>query len=214
MAEIQVFAESRSNNVKQEEIGDEMHEIISSFLEASLNRISLLFTKYTGSACHTSIKLYDKSIDSVKTIARDDIASHDRWGVDAQLGGWFPADKNTAYKSILRDASVSSFASNYLRLRALFGRYDNLNPDWPKLYHACMVVPLTNERNSRLITPETVWGFLTVDNLDGRFDAAYGCALLHSLGRLYYVVFGQLTRAAELEALYSGGAELQTGYSG
>ena len=168
MAEIQWFAERRGPSLKDNL--NEIHNATGIFLKDSLNRISLLFTRYTGSVCHTSIKLYDSSDNTVETVARDNLSTPDRWVVDRSLKRQDVAS-NTAFESILGNEKVNSFCCNHLRVRAFIGRYQNQNPEWRNLYHACMIVPLTHETSSSQITKDTVWGFLMVDNLGGGFAA-------------------------------------------
>ncbi|HUB16203.1 MAG TPA: GAF domain-containing protein [Acetobacteraceae bacterium] len=165
---------------------------VDQFLDHTLNRIAVLFSTYTGRHAHVSLKLLDGPKKQVRTIARDQTSVANRGAIDETLG-WFPYADNTAFNHILTDPGAKYFLSNHLRVMALFGRYKNIRPDWKQYYRACLVVPITLSSHGAAIHDGTVWGFLTVDNRGGGFDATCSCALLQSFARMYYSVLGELS---------------------
>jgi hypothetical protein len=165
---------------------------VDGFLVHTLNRISVLFSRYTGRPSHVSLKLLDGPNKRVRTVARDQVSVDNRGAIDESLG-WYPWADNTAFDHILTDATATYYLSNHLKIMAALGRYKNLRSDWKRYYAACLVVPITLLSHGAAVHDQSVWGFLTVDNRKGGFDATCSCALLQSFGRMYYSVLEELS---------------------
>lgn len=165
---------------------------IDQFLTHSLNKISVLFTSYTGRPVHVSLKLLDGENKRIRTVSRDQLSAENRGGIDEAME-WYPFADNTAFDQILTNPGSAHYLENHLRFRAMIGKYKNARPDWRKYYRACLVVPITLATHAVAINEKTVWGFLTVDNRGGGFDTTCGCPLLQSFGRMYYSLLGELS---------------------
>lgn len=165
---------------------------INRFLVHTLNRISVLYSEYTGSPSHVTLKFLDGPNKRIRTVARGQTSTDDRGSIDEAMQ-WYPYQDNTAFTEILTDPNRAFYLSNDLRREARRGRYKNARPDWQSYYRACLVVPITVATHAAAIDERSVWGFLTVDNRGGGFDATCGCSLLKSFGRMYYYLLGELS---------------------
>ncbi|MGD0433946.1 MAG: hypothetical protein ABSA58_22920, partial [Acetobacteraceae bacterium] len=173
---------------------------VDRFLVHTLNRVSVLFSQYTGHRAHVSIKLLDGPNKRLRTVARDQTSIDNRGAIDESLG-WYSYEDNTAFNHILTDGAATHFLCNHLKLMAALGRYRNIRPDWKRYYAACLVVPITLLSHGSAIDERSVWGFLTVDNRRGGFDATCSCALLQSFARMYYSVLEELSIVPDADFL-------------
>lgn len=164
---------------------------LRAFLRYDLNRISVLFSAYTGSHCHVSLKILDPDHGEIRTIARDHHFRDPRPRVDDLLPR-FQFSRNTAFNEILTNPGVSYYLCNHLRLRKILKGYDNANPMWSDYYRACLVVPITTATDPASIRPNKVWGFIAVDNKRGGFDDYCAWAILQTIARLYNLILAEL----------------------
>ena len=144
-----------------------------------------MFELATGHPCHASIKTLDRTGGMVTTRARDALMHNaPRVLADEQLQSYNFRD-NTAFARILSDARCDFFMSNWLNTQALCGKYSNSNNNWRRHYAATVVVPISSNSNPTELNPETVIGFICVDNKRGGFSEQYSRALLASFVPLF-----------------------------
>lgn len=157
---------------------------IDTYLRAICGEIQKIFSIYTNSYCHVSVKLYDVDSGQVSTFVRDTMSYVDRSVNDDHVKS-YPYTDNTAFKSILENPKIDHFCSNWLRLRHAFGFYKNSHEGWKELYRATIVVPLSFRYHSADINHENVVGFLCVDNRNGNFDSRMCLDILHCFSRVF-----------------------------
>jgi hypothetical protein len=142
------------------------------------SRLAEIFELITGSPCHASVKTFDRLSNQVTTRTRDALMhNRDRTLSDEHLQS-YPFESNTAFAEILTDHRCAIYHSNHLRWRAFWGAYKNANPRWKEFYSATSVMPISSHWNSQELNPETVIGFLCIDNRYGKFGTPYCRAIL------------------------------------
>lgn len=158
------------------------------FIHYMVTNIKQVFDVLTNDSCAVSIKILDKEL-IVRTYVRDHISYRERSEIDRHLPK-YNCQQNTAFKNILDPYCHDSYyLCNDLKQERERGYYDNANPNWPKYYNACLVVPV------RLITKydheeeSNVVGFICVDNHKGGFDKNTGLNVLASFGDLCFHLF-------------------------
>jgi hypothetical protein len=167
----------------EQQIND-LCESIYRFFVSSANRISAQFEIYTGTRCHVSIKLYKAG--QIKTIARDDRSLEDRGKIDS-LRGWYSCEGITQYESIVQGDVARAFRCNHLWLALRLGRYRHTRNDWKNYYSAIAVVPITDLADGTVRTPDDIWGFVCIDNQNGRFDQSAE-DILRAFAQMYHFI--------------------------
>jgi hypothetical protein len=172
--------------------------VLLEFLRDSANTIQIVVATYTRDPkCHVAIKTFNRGTEKVTTYARDYFAPRrkDRDEDPGQRSQ--PYWKNTAFQKILEDPAYSFYYSNWLAFQSFIGRYRSGHSGWQKTYRAAIIVPITSKRNETTISSQTVWGFICIDNKQGRFNK-YDCtSLLFMFSRAYSDLFSMVSRISQ-----------------
>lgn len=194
---------------KRYELYDLRARSFEKFILYLVNNIKELFDIITRGKCNVCLKLIIPDHENptsafVKTFMRDSISYRERSAIDMQIPK-FRYHENTAFKRIMEDEYPDSFyLSNDLLNEREKKEYINLNPNWYKLYNACLVVPIRifKEKIDETKSKYYMIGFICVDNFHGGFDdsvafnilASYADSIFH-----LFVTFNDLTRLSKLQ---------------
>lgn len=156
-------------------------ELLNNYLDQALDKITALFTAYTGDQCAVCVKCILISGDNpetwqVETLLRD-TTSKGRRNITQKVSD------NDAYMAVVKDGDPC-FKCNNLRDRK---RYVNNRPNWQKNLNATFVYPLppleTQDRSQAEVFPLAL---LCVDNHKGGFDNTF--CVLYIAALSWYVV--------------------------
>jgi hypothetical protein len=104
---------------------------------------------------------------------------------------------NSAFEKILNDPTCGMYISNHLKMLRFFNLYKNANNNWDKFYAATVVLPISENRHAEELKPDTVIGFVCVDNKCGRLHSRFSSAVL---GIFVLFINDMLVKLGEMNA--------------
>ncbi len=165
---------------------DNLSRDILDFLNKFTTHVGKIFSSYTGTVCHVSIKtLKDDIVTS--WVRETNMSDSFRTTIDENLPS-YKYTENTAFSEIIDNNKSIYYVNNWLKVSSFFGKYKNANPSWKKCYSSTLVVPITLKTHPNQINKNNVWGFICVDNKSGGFDMT-SVWLLYSFARICFNVF-------------------------